>query len=43
MPLREAAIVVALVNHPQLIDENFDQVEMPRTVAIPTCGSCMRR
>ena len=27
MPLREAAIVVALVNHPQLIDENFDQVE----------------
>ena len=27
MPLREAAIVVALVNHPQLVDENFDQIE----------------
>ena len=27
MPLREAAIVVALVNHPILIDENFDHVE----------------
>ena len=27
MPLREAAIVVALVNHPALVDENFDQVE----------------
>ena len=27
MPLREAAIVVALVNHPQLVDENFDEIE----------------
>jgi len=27
MPLREAAIVVALVNHPQLIDENFEHTE----------------
>ncbi|CAI2933723.1 DNA primase [Aminobacter niigataensis] len=27
MPLREAALVVALVNHPALIDENFDHVE----------------
>lgn len=27
MPLREAAIVVALVNHPSLIDENFEHVE----------------
>ncbi|KQU76523.1 DNA primase [Aminobacter sp. DSM 101952] len=27
MPLREAALVVALVNHPSLIDENFDHVE----------------
>ena len=27
MPLREAAIVVALVNHPQLVDENFDKIE----------------
>ena len=27
MPLREAAIVVALVNHPPLIDENFEHAE----------------
>jgi DNA primase len=27
MPPREAVIVVALVNHPQLVEENFDQVE----------------
>jgi DNA primase len=27
MPLREALLVVALINHPQLADENFDQVE----------------
>ncbi len=27
MPLREAAILVALVNHPALIDEHFDDVE----------------
>mgnify|MGYP002403092172 FL=1 len=27
MPLREACLVVALVNHPRLIDENFDAVE----------------
>jgi DNA primase len=27
MPLRETAIVAALVNHPALIDENFDHVE----------------
>jgi len=27
MPLREAAIVVALVNHPSLIDENFEHTE----------------
>jgi DNA primase len=27
MPLREAAIVVALVNHPSLIDENFEHAE----------------
>ena len=27
MPLRETAIVVALVNHPQLIDENFEHAE----------------
>lgn len=27
MPLREAALVVALVNHPSLIDENFEHVE----------------
>ncbi|MEW9806632.1 DNA primase [Mesorhizobium sp. ZMM04-5] len=27
MSLREAAIVVALVNHPQLIDENFEHAE----------------
>jgi DNA primase len=27
MPLRETAILVALVNHPRLIDENFEQVE----------------
>lgn len=28
MPLREAAIVVALINHPVLIDEHFEHVEM---------------
>ena len=27
MPLRETAILVALVNHPALIDENFEHVE----------------
>jgi DNA primase len=27
MPLRETVLLVALVNHPQLIDENFDHVE----------------
>ncbi|RUM96975.1 DNA primase [Pseudaminobacter arsenicus] len=27
MPLRETAMLVALVNHPRLIDENFEQVE----------------
>ena len=27
MPLRETALVVALVNHPMLIDENFDHVD----------------
>jgi DNA primase len=27
MPLREAALVVTLVNHPSLIDENFEHVE----------------
>jgi DNA primase len=27
MPLREAALVATLVNHPRLIDENFDAVE----------------
>jgi DNA primase len=27
MPLREAAIVVALVNHPRLVDEHFEDVE----------------
>lgn len=27
MPLRETAMLVALVNHPGLIDENFEQVE----------------
>jgi DNA primase len=27
MPMRETAIVVALVNHPALIDENFEHVE----------------
>ncbi len=27
MPLRETAIVAALINHPALIDENFDHVE----------------
>ena len=27
MPLREATIVVALVNHPALIDENFEHVD----------------
>jgi DNA primase len=27
MPLREAALIVMLVNHPQLGDERFDQVE----------------
>lgn len=27
MPLRETAIVVALVNHPELIDENFEHAE----------------
>jgi DNA primase len=27
MPLRETAIVVALINHPALIDENFEHVE----------------
>jgi DNA primase len=27
MPLREAAIIVALVNHPSLIDENFEHTE----------------
>ncbi len=27
MPLRETAIIVALVNHPALMDENFDTVE----------------
>jgi DNA primase len=27
MPLRETVLLVALVNHPQLIDENFDYVE----------------
>jgi DNA primase len=30
MPLREAALVVALVNHPSLIDENFEHVERTR-------------
>ena len=42
MPLREAAIMVALVNHPALIDENFDDVEA-WTWSIRTCGGCMRR
>ena len=28
MPLRETAIVVALVNHPELIDENFEHAEL---------------
>lgn len=27
MPLREATLIVALINHPLLIDENFDAVE----------------
>jgi DNA primase len=27
MPLREAAIIVSLVNHPSLIDDNFEPVE----------------
>ena len=27
MPLRETAIIVALVNHPALAEENFDAVE----------------
>ena len=27
MPLRETALLVALVNHPALLDENFDHVE----------------
>ena len=27
LPLREAALIVALVNHPNLADENFDQVD----------------
>jgi DNA primase len=27
MPMRETALLVALVNHPQLIDENYDHVE----------------
>ncbi|MBL8579320.1 MAG: DNA primase [Mesorhizobium sp.] len=27
MPLREATLIVALANHPLLIEENFDQVE----------------
>ena len=27
MPLREAVLVVTLVNHPRLLDENFDAVE----------------
>ena len=27
MPLREAVLVVALINHPSLVDENFDQIE----------------
>ena len=27
MPLRETAMLVALVNHPELIDENFEHVE----------------
>ncbi|MBN9036612.1 MAG: DNA primase [Rhizobiales bacterium] len=27
MPLREATLVVALVNHPHLVDENFDAAE----------------
>src|SRR5690606_37031301 len=27
LPLRETALVVALINHPELIDENFDHVE----------------
>ncbi len=27
MPAREAAIIVALVNHPALVDENFEHVE----------------
>ena len=27
MPLREAVLVVTLVNHPQLVDEHFDQFE----------------
>ena len=28
MPLRETAIVAALVNHPELVEENFDHCEM---------------
>src|SRR5690606_27057204 len=28
LPLRETAIVVALVNHPGLIEENFEHCEM---------------
>jgi len=28
MPIREAAIVVALFSHPALIDEHYDQIEM---------------
>ncbi len=28
MPIREAAIVVALISHPALIEENYEQIEM---------------
>jgi DNA primase len=28
MPIREAAIMVALISHPALVEENYDQIEM---------------
>jgi DNA primase len=28
MPIREAAIIVALISHPALIEENYEQIEM---------------
>ena len=42
MPLRETAIVVALVNHPALIDENFEHAEFLELSSPGTSASSTR-